>query len=556
MTHTPDVSKEADWTPWPQALADRHRARGLWRGEPLWRLLADGALRHPDRLALVCGERRWSYLQLDEWSRRVASGLWALGIQAGDHVVLQLPNVAEFFAACFALWRLGARPVMALPGHRQAEMGYFCVHTGAKAVIVADMGPHGFDYAAMVKRIQLETQTLQHIIVVESTSTPRTLQTDLVSFARLSTQPPLPPTHGHADATALALLQLSGGSTGVPKLIPRTHDDYAYSVRASAAICQLSAETVYLAVLPLAHNFPLSSPGTLGVLCAGGTVVLSQHNDAQSVFPLMAKEGVTMTAVVPPLAQAWLDTPEAMRSQHHALKVLQVGGARLPPDVAHRIVNELGCHLQQVFGMAEGLVCYTRFDDHPETVLSTQGRPISDDDEVRVVNDDDEPVAPGEIGHLQTRGPYTIQGYFRADQHNRTAFTSDGFYRTGDLVRALPSGHLIVEGRAKDQINRGGEKIPAQEVESHLMAHPCIHDAALVAVPDTHLGERSCAVLVCPAQQPSRRDLVSFLKDRGLATYKYPDRYEFVSQLPKTHVGKIDKRALRQWLDNNRHTTS
>lgn len=549
-SNSPLHSAQADWTPWPQSMAAHYRAAGYWRGEPLWQLLADSSRRHPERTALVCGARRWSYAQLDEWARRLACGLGQLGLQSGDHVVLQLPNVAEFFAACFALWRLGARPVMALPGHRHAEIGYFCTHTGAKAAIVADTGPLGFDHVAMLSRIKAEAPALRHVIVVNMSSDTRPAQDGVISFESLGAHGPLPGGQGHADASALALLQLSGGSTGLPKLIPRTHDDYAYSVRASADICRLSCETVYLAVLPLAHNFPLSSPGTLGVLHAGGTVVLCPHGDPETVFKLIAQEGVTMTAVVPPLAQAWLDAPQSIRSLGKALQWMQVGGAMLSPDVARRIVTELGCHLQQVFGMAEGLVNYTREDDALETVISTQGRPISPDDEVLVVDDNDVPVARGVVGHLLTRGPYTIRGYFRADEHNARAFTTDGYYRTGDLVRVLETGHIVVEGRAKDQINRGGEKIPAQEVEGHLLAHPAVHDAAVVAVPDRQLGERSCAVLVCRTDRPSRRALVSFLKDRGLATYKYPDRYEFVDQLPKTNVGKIDKRALRQWLDN------
>lgn len=555
MSHLPSHSVQADWTPWPQSTAAHYRAAGYWRGEPLWQLLADSSRRHPERTALVCGARRWSYVQLDEWARRLAGGLWQLGIQPGDHVVLQLPNVAEFFVACFALWRLGARPVMALPGHRHAEIGYFCAHTGAKAAVVANTGPDGFDHVAMLSRIKSEASTLRHVIVVNMPLGTGQAQEGLISFESLASHAPLPASHGHADASDLALLQLSGGSTGLPKLIPRTHDDYAYSVRASADICHLSPDTVYLAVLPLAHNFPLSSPGTLGVLYAGGTVVLCQHSDPDTVFNLITQEGVTMTAVVPPLAQAWLNAPETTRALGKSLQWMQVGGAKLAPDMARRIATEMGCRLQQVFGMAEGLVNYTREDDALETVISTQGRPISPDDEVLVVNDNDVPVPMGHVGHLLTRGPYTIRGYFRADEHNARAFTTDGYYRTGDLVRVLASGHIVVEGRAKDQINRGGEKIPAQEVEAHLLAHPAVHDAAVVAVPDQHLGERSCAVLVCPSDRPSRRALISFLRERGLTTYKFPDRYEFVEHLPKTNVGKIDKRALRQWL-NNAQTTA
>ena len=302
----------------------------------------------------------------------------------------------------------------------------------------------------------------------------------------------------------MAFFQLSGGSTGVPKLIPRTHDDYIYSLRGSAEICGLDAASVYLAALPVAHNFPLSSPGTLGTLYAGGTVVIARNPSPDEVFPLIERERVTITALVPPLALIWLEAAAARRPDLSSLKVLQVGGAKFAAEAAARVRPVLGCTLQQVFGMAEGLVNYTRLDDPDDIVVNTQGRPISPDDEVHVVDDDDRPVEPGEVGHLLTRGPYTIRGYYNAPEHNARAFTPDGFYRTGDLVRRDAAGYLTVEGRAKDQINRGGDKVAAEEVENHILAHPAVMDAAVVAMPDAFLGERSCAFVIPRGPVPPR----------------------------------------------------
>lgn len=217
--------------------------------------------------------------------------------------------------------------------------------------------------------------------------------------------------------------------------------------------------------------------------------------------------------------------------------MLQVGGAKCSEEVARRVRPVLGATLQQVFGMAEGLVNYTRLDDPEEVVLTTQGRPISPGDEVLVVDDGDRPVAAGETGHLLTRGPYTIRGYYKADEHNAKAFTPDGFYRTGDVV---------VEGRAKDQINRGGEKVAAEEVENHLLAHPAVHDAAVVSMPDDYLGERTCAFVVPRGTPPKARELIRFVRERGLAGYKVPDRVEFLERFPRTGVGKVSKRDLRE----------
>lgn len=535
--NAPALSGEptAHVVPYPADFAARYRALGLWTGETLGQMLSDGARDHPGRLALVCGDRRWTYADLDDRARRLTAGLVRLGLKPRDRVIVQLPNVAEFFSVCFALFGLGAWPVFALPAHRRAELTYFAQWAEAVACVIPDRDGTT-DHRALLREVLPEAPTLRHVIVAGEAQ-------EFIALDSLHDEPL--PVSGPAPSE-VAFLQLSGGSTGLPKLIPRTHDDYLCSVRESAAICGLGHDTVYLCALPVAHNFPLSSPGTLGVFHAGGCVVLARSPAPDVAFPLIARERVTHTALVPPLALVWLDAARHRADRLDSLRVLQVGGAKLAPEVARRIRPELGCRLQQVFGMAEGLVNYTRDDDPDDLVMTTQGRAISPHDEVRVVDDDDHEVAPGEVGHLLTRGPYTIRGYYRAEEHNRRAFTPDGFYRTGDLVRRLPSGHLVVEGRAKDQINRGGDKVAAEEVENHLLAHPSVHDVALVAMPDAFLGEKTCAFVIARDTPPRPQDLTRFLRERGLAQFKIPDRIEFLAQFPKTGVGKVNKRALRE----------
>ena len=150
---------------------------------------------------------------------------------------------------------------------------------------------------------------------------------------------------------------------------------------------------------------------------------------------LLLKRKVTITALVPPLAMIWLDAASSRNTDLSSLEVIQVGGAKFSAEVARRIRPTFGCTLQQVFGMAEGLVNYTRLDDPEEIIIHTQGRPMSALDEVRVVDENDNDVQPGEVGSLLTRGPYTIRGYYKAEEHNARSFTKDGFYRTGDLVK-------------------------------------------------------------------------------------------------------------------------
>lgn len=522
------------WVPWPDEVAARYRAEGYWAGRPLDRLLRDQAERAPERIALVDAEGdRWTYAELDARADRTAAGLRRLGIGGGDRVIVQLPNTDAFVVLFFALLRAGAVPVLTLPAHRESEIVHVAEVSGATAYAVPDVHD-GFDHRTLARALRKAVPSVEHVLVAGEAA-------EFTPLADIDAEPvPLPV----PDPSDVALLLLSGGTTGKPKLIPRTHDDYTYNVRASAQTCGFDSSTVYLVVLPTAHNFALACPGLLGTLMAGGTVVLSPTPSPEDAFALIEREKVTVTAVVPPIALLWLDAVEWEEADLSSLRLLQVGGSKLGAEPAARVRPALGCTLQQVFGMAEGLLNYTRLDDPSELVVGTQGRPLSPADEIRVVDEDGHDVAPGATGELLTRGPYTLRGYYRAPGHNARTFTDDGYYRTGDLVRVLPTGHLVVEGRAKDQINRGGDKISAEELENHILAHPGVHDAAVVGMPDATMGERTCAYLVPRGQAPTHRELTAFLTERGVAAYKLPDRVEVVDAFPRTSVGKIDKKAL------------
>ena len=525
---------------WPAEFAARYRAAGHWRGETFGGFLRERAAAHPDRIALVDpapGRRTWTYRQLTERADQLAAGFAARGIRKGDRVVLQLPNVGEFVEVVFALFRISALPVYALPAHRESEIGHFCSFAEAAAYVVPDVHA-GFDHRVLASRMKEQVPSLRHMFVVGDPGEHTALSDVPCDPAGL---PEGPAPH------EVAFLQLSGGTTGVPKLIPRTHDDYICSLRGSNEICGVDGDTRFLVVLPAAHNFPMSSPGWLGALYAGGTAVLCPRPDPATAFPLVEGEGITMTGLVPPLALVWTEAGPQAQQDLSSLELVLVGGAKYSVEAARRLEPALGCRLMQVFGMAEGLVNYTRLDDDHETVVTTQGRPISADDEIRIVDGAELDVGEGEFGQLLTRGPYTIRGYWRASAHNAAAFTEDGFYRTGDIVRRTASGHLVVEGRAKDQINRGGEKVAPEEVENIILAHPAVHDVSVVAVADEYLGERSLAYVVLREGAGPLKPVTvrRFVRERGVAAYKVPDLVEFVDALPQTGIGKVSKKQLR-----------
>lgn len=530
---------------WPAELAARYRAAGHWRGETFPALLRERAQRFADRTAVVGGDERWSYAELWHRAETIAAGLLARGLQPGERVVVQLGNIPSFYAVVFGLFRAGLVPVYALPAHRSTEISHFVRKAQAAAYVVADRYD-GFDYRSLAREIQALDLGLRDILVLGDAA-------EFTALDSLRGDPALLPQHD-PDPQSVAFLQISGGSTGLSKLIPRTHDDYIYSFRASNEICGVRDDTVYLVALPAAHNFPMSSPGAFGVFHAGGTVVLSPSPSPETTFALIARERVTDVGLVPPLALLWAQAAATTAHDLSSLRVLQVGGAKLTPEAARRVVASLPVTLQQVFGMAEGLVNYTRLDDDEDTILGTQGRPISPDDEVLVVDDAGHPVADGEVGYLLTRGPYTIRAYHNDDAANARAFTADGFYRTGDMVLRKPGGYLVVQGRAHDHINRAGEKISAEEVEDHLLAHPQVFDVAVVSIPDEFLGERICAFVIphgSQAERPRPPEIKAWMRGRGVAAFKIPDQIVFVDAFDTTAVGKTSRKELRARLRAN-----
>lgn len=534
-------------TPWPGEWARRYRTAGHWRGENLADVLSAAAAAHGDRTALVQGRRRLTHAELDRRVARMAAGFVRQGIAAGERVVVQLPNVPEFVIVCFALFRMGAKPVFSLVSHRAHEISHLVALSGAVACVVPGTY-QGFDHTRLALDLVSEYDTLRKVFVLDPAAQDPAAQDAagapvgvLVALDEVDAEPaPLP----GPDPSDVAFFLLSGGTTALPKLIPRTHDDYTYQTRAAADLLELGPDDVYLAVLPAEFNFTWGCPGVVGTLRSGGTVVLVDTAIADECFETIERERVTFTSLVPTVAQLWLEAAEWNTADLSSLKLVQIGGARLPRSVAERVTPVLGCRLQQVFGMAEGLLSYTRADSPQETVLTTQGRPLSPDDEVRIVGPDGDDLPPGGTGELLARGPYTLRGYYRAPEHNERAFTEDGFYRTGDLARLTEDGALVIEGRIKDVINRGGDKVSAGEVEEHLMAHPSVAEVAVVPVPDPYLGERIGAYVVPDGPPPGLRELKEALHAAGLAGYKLPDWLAIVEKLPLTGLGKVDKKTL------------
>ncbi len=533
----PALGDDDDFVPFPPRRATRYRAAGYWAGRRVDVLLRDGAARWPDRVAVIDAATSHTFADLDQRADRLAAGLAALGILPGQRMLLQLPNTTRFAVALFGLLRAGAVPVLCLPGHRSAELTHFAVRSDAVGAILTDNADE--DARATAAALQRRHPRLHHVIIDGEPGR-------FVSLSTLFSDTAVPDLAG--PTTLPALLLASGGTTGLPKLIPRTHDDYVYNATASAALCRLSDDDVYLAVLPAAHNFPLACPGLLGALSAGATTVFTTDASPESAFATIDRHRVTVTALVPSLAALWSQACAWEPVTPTTLRLLQVGGAKLAPEDARQIRTTLTPGLQQVFGMAEGLLNFTRLDDPPEVVENTQGRPLSAGDEIRIVDEAGADVAPGAEGELLVRGPYTFNGYFADPAANRTAFDTDGFFCSGDRVRRRPDGNLEVTGRIKDVVLRAGESIAAADIEEHLLEHPSVRAVAVVGLPDEHLGEKICAAVSFHGAPATLADLNGHLAARGAATHSRLDSLVALAHFPTTALGKVDKKALAAQL--------
>ncbi|HYS98480.1 MAG TPA: AMP-binding protein [Candidatus Dormibacteraeota bacterium] len=530
------MSSLAGVTPFPPEFAARYRARGYWEDVPLGRFYAGVFASHGDRVAMVSGAERVTYSQLSERVDRLALHLLDLGVVPLDRWVVQLPNIPEFVYLYFALERLGAIPIMALAGHRWNEISAFFELSEATGYAVAEtLGD--FDSRPLIAQIReahpgvravLGAETIRELLRNKPTLDPRLLDTVEV------------------DPDEPCILQLSGGTTGVPKLIPRTNNDYVYNTKAAVAVNDVHADDCLLVALPIAHNFPLACPGISGFFWKGARAVLTESPRADDVLPFIERERITHLELVPALLIRYINTPGVNERDLSSVRVINTGGQKLQPEVKRRAESVFpNATVQEVFGMAEGLLMFVRLDDTEEVRFETAGRPVCEDDEILIVDDDRSPVPDGEVGELLVRGPYTLRGYYNVPEYNARTFTPEGFYCSGDLMRRHPSGNYIVEGRKKDLINRGGEKISAEEIENLILSHPAVLNVACVPMPDPVLGERMCAfVIPKPGRTLTLQELTSFLTGKGLAKFKLPERLELTDDLPLSKFGKVAKNVL------------
>ncbi|NDZ18016.1 peptide arylation enzyme [Variovorax sp. WS11] len=495
------------------------------------------------RTALATDEGDVSYAQLDDITDRFAGALLGLGLEPLDRVLFQCGNCKELVYAVVGCLKAGLIPVCTLAVHREHEIVYLGCHTEARVHIVQGNDPK-FDLIDFALKVRPRIPTVHHVISIGGEGKAGVLRfDDLVSAQeRGSARESLRSVP--RDPFQVAVFQLSGGTSGVPKVIPRMHNDYLLNARLTIDVLGYAVDDVLFMPMPMIHNASMIC-FWLPCLLAGASFTIPRDLTPEAWGRIFREKKPTFIGLIRPLLPR---LEEMLQKDYGSLE--RVRGS-WSPDGARLVREKYGIPSLAMFGMTEGMNLYCREGDPDEALDWTIGRPLSRFDEIRLVEPGgDREVALGEVGELTCRGPYTLSGYYNAPERNQQAFTEDGFYRSGDLlVERMIGGrrYYAFAGRTKDVIDRGNEKVNCEEVENAASTHPAVSGCAVVGMPDAVLGERICAFLVIKEGEcaPSVVELGRHFEVLGLAKFKWPERIEVIEALPVTKVNKLDKAVLR-----------
>ena len=517
----------------------------VWPHMTLGEFIEDCAKKYGDKIALVDGDVELSYQELNRKACQYANGLLKAGFKKGDRIVLQLPNCHEFVIILFAMFKIGVIPVLSLPAHRKNEIKGILEKSGAKAYIAKDKYL-GFSYVDMIREVREELNIDFEVYILGDNQGYKNFY-NLDDKDYLSQQIEI-------NYKEIGLLLLSGGTTGIPKLIPRRHCDYIYVAKESGIKSEFNLNTKFLAILPMAHNFTLCCPGVLGTLAYGGTVFISNTASPDEFVPIIENNKINTIQIVPSLIEVFLEYVGLLESDVSSLELMIVGAAKLEPKQAMMLENTLNVRIQQSFGLAEGLICMTDVNDSENIRYNFQGKPISKYDEILVVDSNNQSTKPGEVGQLLTRGPYTIYGYYNYNE-DETVVNEDNYFITGDKIVLSKDGNINIIGRLKDTIIKNGENIEPREIEKTVIKMGGISKASIVGIKNKNGEEIICLYMLSDEAMPIDH-IRKYLIKEGLASYKLPDVVECVEEFPLTAVGKIDKNRLKEMYKELHYDTN
>jgi acyl-CoA synthetase (AMP-forming)/AMP-acid ligase II len=525
-----------------EATAARYTAAGYWHDATLRDWLAARVRERPDGDALRQGERHLTWSALGRLVGALEHGLGRLGIAKGDVVAVQLPNTIEFVVAYLAIAARGAVMQTLHMPYRGAELETLLGHSRAVAAIVP---AEAKDYAAarVVLGLQPQLPALKHVVAVGAPPPGAVALDALMAGAGEADLRPV--TLSGADPF---LLLYTSGTTSAPKGVPHAYRTFLCNARLSAAELSVGPGDVLLSAAPFTHLYGLFTVNM--ALATGATCLLLPAFSPPELARAMHEGRPTMAFTAPAHIAACLAAQLFDGRDLSSLRYVQISGSAVPPALGRTFEPLLrGGKVMQLWGMTELQAgAFTRLADGEPVRIETTGRP-SPGTELRVVRDDGTVAAPGEEGELQVRGPSLFAGYLDNPQATRAAFTADGWFRTGDLATMDATGNTRLSGRTKDIINRGGVKFNPLDVETLLLGHPAIEQAAIVPMPDPVLGERACLFATLRhGGTLSLAEVAEWLAARQVSKLKWPERLEIVASMPLTPTRKIMKGELAKRL--------
>ncbi len=505
---------------------------------------------YPEKEGLVDDTARFKYKDLREKVDRLAISLMALGINERDFVLLQIPNWHEFIIAFFALQKIGAIVVLLIARHGLDEINYLCSLTHP----VAWIGPDHYrniDYLPIIKSLMEKNRELKHILSVRASENRSWIPMEkLIDAGKLTPNNRKALADRRPDPMEVSIILPTGGTTGLPKAVPRTHNDYIASIEYHSKAWEITSDDVILTVAPVSHAQGMHT-GVGGAFFNDAKYVLTDSTKAEDICRVIEREKVTAFPTVPALVQRMVTLEKLRDFDLRSLKKIYAGGAPSTPELVKSVYEKIGSKFVNAFGSAEGTGVMTRLDADFETICTTVGKKDCPYAQLKIVDQYEKEVSPGQEGELVSKGPNIFTGYFKSPEDNQKTFTKDGFFKTGDLAKIDESGTVMITGRIKETILRGGETISAGGIERLISSHPAVAEVAVIGMPDRILGERICAYIELKARTTlTFEELLSYLRSAGASVLQLPERVEFIDALPLTKVGKADKKALKEDIKN------
>jgi len=535
--------------PYNSEDAARYEKNRWWLGITLGDMLDKASDLYPRKEALIGSGRRYTYSELRRQADSMAYRLLQAGFKPGDRVLLQLPNLPEFVISYFALQKAGLIMVLLTVNHTAREIAYLADLTRPRGWILPDRYRQT-EFIPLIRQIQEDNPGLDKIILAATQTPEGYLRLDDL-LRPASNQEALKTVLAkvHPDPNAVCQILPSGGTTGLPKGAPRTHNDYLCNVEYKSRAWHINVTDTCLVATTVGHNLALLVCIT-GPLFHGATIVMLDSTYPQDFCQIVQDEKITCAGLVPTLISRVVNFEHLADYDLSSLRKIYVGAANSPPDLVRKVESRIGARYINAFGMVEGPCSQSRPDDPIEIRTQTIGWPVCPYDEIITVDLEGNPTPPSREGELVARGPGIFTGYFNNPQANEGAFTPHGYFRTGDLAIIDENGTLRITGRVKDIIIRGGENIGAQEVEELISSHPSVEYVTVIGMPDPDLGEQICAYIkLVEGTSVFHDDIIHHMKQIGASKKFFPARIEFVEEIPLTAAGKADKKMLKKDIE-------